>query len=167
MATAKVKGMAPLPPALLGKLHQIGPTPASIYDPPSGATETPCGVVTKSGDRIAAAVVFIGSPPIPGILDTRPVQDVADIYESPYTLPLAIREASARATELRNSFYPTVVRVPDGRNFLLNGRCHFYDGPHGDPKGFALGDLVMLNHMKDQNIYRFSRPVTYFFADPA
>ena len=112
---------------ILAKLDAIGRTPPDIFGNGCQYSETPCGVQTILGESIDLAVVsFQQHAPFESWRESRLGSEIADVYESPYALPLDVRIATSQADELRMGFAPTTVEVPDGRQFTLNWRPNFW-----------------------------------------
>lgn len=92
--------------------------------------ETPCGVLTHSGERIDLAFVAIQKDaPVEEWRTYRLGSEIADVYPSPYALPLDVREAGAAAQERAMGFAPSLIVMPDGQSFTLNGRTSFLTEP--------------------------------------
>jgi hypothetical protein len=51
--------------------------------------------------------------------------EIARAYESPFALPAVVRWVSSRANERRMGFSPTLIEMPDGRRFVMNGLTSF------------------------------------------
>ena len=118
-----------LPDAVTTKLEEIGSTLADQYFG-GEFVETPCGVVLHTGDRIDLAIVSIQQDaPVEEWRDYRLGSEIADVYPSPFALPLEVRRASAEANERAMGFAPSLIVMPDGQRFTLNGPTHFLTEP--------------------------------------
>lgn len=125
-----------LPAAMSGLVQQIGPTPPDVYGNGSERRVTPCAVTTHSGERFDKAVICVQRhAPVEGGLRFRLGSEIAEITESPFALHRLVREASSRAHEVRMGFSPTLIEMPDGRRFVMNGTTHFFVAP-----GYAASD---------------------------
>jgi hypothetical protein len=47
--------------------------------------------------------------------------EIAEVSASAFALPREVREASSRAQEMRMGFSPTLIEMPDGKRFVMNG----------------------------------------------
>ena len=112
---------------IFGKLKEIGETPPDRYGNGREYSETPCGVVTKAGERIDIAIVSLQQhAPYEEWRIYRLASEIGDIYPSRYALPLEVREATSQAQEVRMGFAPTAIEFPDGDAFVLNWRTNFF-----------------------------------------
>ena len=154
-----------LSPAHLKELERIGRTPPDIYGNGSRFHETPCGVVTKSGERIDLSVISRQNhAPFEEQRQYRLASEIDDIYASPYALPLAVRIATSKADEIRMGLAPTLIEQPDGQLILLNWRQNFFVR-----EGCKASDVVLAERQLDMNappeIYSSQKNITYFVAD--
>jgi hypothetical protein len=128
-----------LSPAHLAAIEAIGRTPADLYGNGSQYREYPCSVVTTAGERIELAVVCLQRhPPFEPHRTYRLATEIAEIHPSPYALPRAVREATARAPEMRMGFSPTLVKLPDGTRLVINGVQNFFQR-----EGFRAADVML------------------------
>ncbi len=115
-----------LSPAALTLLKKIGPTPPHQYAVDNGDQQFPCAIITRSGERFDHAVLSLqADPPLDSHRPVRLAGEIAEVLESPDALPLAVRKASARSHELAMGYAPTLIDMPDGESFLLNGTQNF------------------------------------------
>jgi hypothetical protein len=61
--------------------------------------------------------------------------EVGEIAASESALPLDVRLASSRAVEMRMGFSPSLIEMPDGKRFVLNGMTSFMA-----EQGYQAGD---------------------------
>jgi hypothetical protein len=155
-----------LPPTQRQVLARIGPTPpAGRYGVAQGLTETPCAVRTVQGERFETAMVTTQQhAPVETWRRYRLATDIAEILPSPYTLPLPIRIATAKAKEISMGFAPTGVALPDGRRWALNGRQSFFL-----EDGVSTTDLVLFRYRPERAgalpIHVEHDDVVHFVAD--
>ncbi len=115
-----------LPADVMEVVQHIGPTPPDVYGNGSERRVTPCEVTTRSGEIIETAMVCIQlDAPIDAQRRCRLGSEIAEVRESRFALPRSVREASSRAEEMRMGFSPTLIEMPDGRRFVLNGMTSF------------------------------------------
>jgi len=155
-----------LPEAVQSVLEAIGETPPDIYGSGAGYVQTPCTVITKAGERVDLAIVSRQEgAPIEPHRPPRLASDIAEVRPSPFALPLAVRQATARAEELRTGFAPTLIEMPDGARFALNFTQHFLTGTRYDAGSARLAPAA-------EGVPRLPQPVrapegvVYFIADP-
>lgn len=155
-----------LPAAMSGLVQQIGPTPPDIYGNGSECRVTPCAVTTHSGERFDKAVICVQrDAPVEDGLRFRLGSEIADITESPFSLPRLVREASSRAHEVRMGFSPTLIEMPDGRRFVMNGTTHFFVAP-----GYAASDARTVagsyfSETTPPSLVEMPNDVIYFVVD--
>jgi len=81
---------------------------------------------TIAGEIFETAMICVQrEAPVDSNKQFRLGSEISRIYETPFALPVAVRKASSRAREIRMSFLPTLIAMPDGRRFVLNGRTSF------------------------------------------
>lgn len=115
-----------LPADVMEVLQHIGPTPPDVYGNGSERRVTPCEVTTQSGEIIETAMVCIQlDAPVEAQRRCRLGSEIAAVRESRFALPRAVREASSRAEEMRMGFSPTLIEMPDGSRFVMNGMTSF------------------------------------------
>lgn len=146
-------------------LERIGRTPPDIYGNGAQFHETPCGVATKSGERIDLAIISLQRhAPFENHLQYRLASDIDEIYASPYALPLPVRIATAKADEISMGFAPTLIEEPDGKLVTLNGRQNFFVS-----ESCKASDVALAEHRSGMKappeIYLLQKEVTYFVAD--
>ena len=125
-----------LPAAMSDVVRRIGPTPPDVYGNGSEHRVTPCAVTTHLGEYFDKALICVQrDAPVEDGLRLHLGSEIAEIAESPFALPLSVREASSRAHEVRMGFSPTLIEMPDGRRFVMNGTTHFFVAP-----GYAASD---------------------------
>lgn len=119
---------------ILAKLRSIGSSPP-YYGIGTEYRETPCTAITTSGDRIELAVFSPQSgAPVEDWRNYRLGSEIADVEESPCALPLKVRIAAAKAQEVAMGFAPTVIEMPNGEAFTLNGSANFLVVPGQDAR---------------------------------
>jgi hypothetical protein len=115
-----------LSPALRDVIERIGPTPPDLYGNGKERRVTPCEVITRSGERFETAMICVQQDaPVQDYMRFRLGSEIAKVSESPFALSRAVRAASSRADEMRMGFYPTLIAMPDGKRFVLNGMTSF------------------------------------------
>ena len=149
----------------LSKLKEIGRTPPDLYGNGAEFNETPCGVLTKSGERIDVAIVSIQRhAPFEDWRQYRLASEIESIYSSPYALPLHVRVATSRADEIRMGFAPTLVELPNGQVVVLNWRQNFFVREDIDAGAIMLSQK-RLDMKSPPEIYSPPKNITYFAAD--
>ena len=148
-------------------LARIVPTPRpEVYGVPQETVETPCAVRTVQGERFEAAIVTIQQhAPFESWRSVRLAADIAAIEPSRYALPLRIRRAAAKAKEVAMGFAPTVIELPDGRRWTLNGRQSFFVEDGVSPTEFVLARSRPSSGQPTPPIHTDSEDVVYFVAD--
>lgn len=157
-----------LQPELIAKLREIGRTPPDQYGNRRQYDETPCGVVTTAGERIDMAIVSLQAhAPVERGRDCRLATEVAEIYESPFALPLAVRFETSQANGLRMGYAPTTVEMPDGHLFELNWQPNFIRLPAYIGSQAKLTDRRIDWRFEKQKPTVIGTPkgVVYFVAD--
>lgn len=147
------------------RLEQIGPTPPDVYGNGSDRRVTPCRVVTKTGEQVDPAMICVQlDAPVQDHMHFRLGDEIADIQESEFALPLDVRLASCRAEEVGMGFSPSVIEMSDGRRFVLNGTTSFPEDPAYNSsdarvaKGSYCAEVSPLPILPSPN-------VTYFVVD--
>lgn len=149
----------------LAKLEEIGRTPPDLYGNGAQFYETPCGVVTKSGERIDLAIVSIQRhAPFEDWRQYRLASEIETIYPSPYALPLPVRIATSRADEIRMGFAPTLVELPNEQAIILNWTQNFFVQEGCDANTIVLSEK-RLDMKSPPEIYSPPKNITYFVAD--
>lgn len=116
-----------LPPEQADVLRGIGATPPDLYGNGSQYCELPCAVTTKDGTLHETALISVQKhAPFEEWRTYQLAGDIAKIEPSRFALSRAVREATANAGEIRMSFAPTLVDLPDGRLAVINGVEHFF-----------------------------------------
>ena len=146
-------------------LEQIGPTPPDTYGNWSDRRVTPCRVTTATGEVIDPAMICVQlEAPVAFGLDFRLGTEVADVTESEFALPLEVRLASSRAEEMRMGFSPSLIEMPDGKKFVLNGMTSFMA-----EQGYAARDarVVKGDYFSENPPPAFVQApaITYFVVD--
>lgn len=155
-----------LPPTILAAVQRIGPTPPDLYGNGRERRVTPCQVMTQSGEKVDRAMICVQrDAPVQGHLRFRLGSDIAELNESPFALPRIVREASGRAHEIRMGFYPTLIEMPDGRRFVMNGMTSFMA-----EDGYVASDARVVDgsYFSEHPTPSFVKPatdVTYFIVD--
>ena len=147
------------------RLEQIGPTPPDLYGNWSDRRVTPCRVTTTTGEVVDPAMVCVQpEAPIQVDMDFRLGNEVADVTVSEFALPLDVRLASSRAEEMRMGFSPSLIEMPDGKRFVLNGMTSFMA-----EQGYKAGDARVAtgNYFGENPPPAFVREpaITYFVFD--
>lgn len=151
--------------SLLKALKKIGPTPPDIYSNGSEYEMTPCMVVTKKGEKIELALVCKQKhAPYEEWREVRFASEIAEIHPSPYALPRAIREATAEAEEIRMSFAPTLIKLPDESYVVLNWTENFFVWPNCPAGEVRLGPIPF-DWDVPYEFYMGTPNVVYFVAD--
>lgn len=115
-----------LPANMVKEVRRIGPTPPDVYGNGSGQRVTPCEVVSRSGEHFERAMICVQlEAPVQVDVRFRLGSEIAEVKESVFALPRSVREASGRAKEMRMGFSPTLIEMPDGRRFVMNGMTSF------------------------------------------
>lgn len=111
---------------LEARLEQIGPTPPDTYGNWSDRRVTPCRIITTAGEQVDPAMLCVQlDAPVQDYMHFRLGSEIADIRDSAFALPLDVRLASSRAGEMRMGFSPSLIEMPDGKRFVLNGVTSF------------------------------------------
>lgn len=146
-------------------LDKIGRTPPDHYGNGANFHETPCTVITKSGERVDLAIISRQKhPPFEDWRQYRLASEIDEIFPSPFALPLAVRMATSVADEIRMGFAPTLVEMPNGNSVVLNWRHNFI--VRSDCNA---GDVVLsqrrINMDTSPEIYSSPKNIIYFVAD--
>ena len=124
---------------LLSKAKSIGTNPSRIYEANSEHVAIPCKVTTRKSEDIDFSMIVFqtGHPIDTQAKNIRFVDEIADIEQSKYALPSAVRIACSRAEEVSMTFAPTYVQTSDGQPFVLNWMPSFfwYNGIEGEGRG--------------------------------
>ena len=116
--------------ANLAIVDSIGPTPPDVYGNGRERRVTPCQVTTHAGERFDKAFICVqADAPVASHINFRLGSEIADVKESPFALPRAVREASSRAYEIRMGYSPTLIEMPGGAKFIMNGMTSFMAVP--------------------------------------
>lgn len=130
-----------LPPAVSNVIERIGPTPPDVYGNGKERRVTPCEVISRSGERFETAMICVQQDaPVQDHMRFQLGSEVAEVSESSFALPRAVREASSRAEEMRNGFSPTLIEMPDGKRFVMNGMTSFMA-----TQGYTASDAHVVN----------------------
>lgn len=112
------------------RLERIGPTPPDVYGNGRDRRMTPCKVISTAGEVIDPAMVCVQlDAPVQEHMPSRLGSDIASIEDSEFALPVDVRLASSRGEEMRMGFYPSLIEMPDGKRFVLNGTTSFMAEP--------------------------------------
>lgn len=155
-----------LPEAISQAVERIGPTPPDRYGNGVERRVTPCQVRTHSGERFDKAMICVQrDAPVQSHIRFRLGSEVAEVNESPFGLPRVVREASGRAYEMRMGFYPTLIEMPDGRRFVMNGMTSFME-----EQGYTASNARVVDgdYFSEHTLPSFMTPpheVTYFIFD--
>lgn len=155
-----------LPPDLARVVQQIGPTPPDIYGNGRERRVTPCTVKTSSGETFERAMICVqADAPVEDHMRYRLGSEIASIHESTFALPAEVRRASSLAQEMRMGFYPTLIEMPDGRRFVMNGMTSFMlvDGYAAKDAQVTNGSYFQENVPPD--FIETPRDIVYFIVD--
>lgn len=159
-------GASTLSAAISDIVQRIGPTPPDVYGNGKERRVTPCAVTTHSGERFDAAIICVQrGAPVEALFHYRLGSEIAEVSESPFALPRLVREASSEAYEARMGFSPTLIEMPDGRRFVMNGMTSFMA-----ESGYTASDarVVSGNYFSEQPTPSFIEPlsdVVHFVID--
>jgi hypothetical protein len=107
-------------------LAGIRPTPPDMYGNGKERRVTPCKVTSHSGQLFEVAMVCVQlDAPVQDWMQFRLGSEIAEIADSDFALPFDVRLASSRAEEIRMGFSPSLIEMPDGKRFVLNGMTNF------------------------------------------
>jgi hypothetical protein len=160
------RGPIMLPATIRSELERIGRSPqvpllsGLLYE------QTPCAVVTTAGEPIEMAMVSIQRhAPFEPYRQSRLGSEIADVYPSPYALPLWVRIATSQAEEFRWGLFPTDIEMPDGATFTLDGQPEFLnrDGYRGSDAFLPVDGRPLGKEMP--GAVQLSKDVVYFVAD--
>src|SRR3954465_5807705 len=149
----------------MATLEQIGPTPPDLYGNWSDRRVTPCKVITTAGEVVDPAMVCIQlDAPVEEHMHFRLGHEVAAIRNSAFALSHAVRLASSRAEEMRMGFSPSLIAMPDGTRFALNGMTSFMDEPGYDAGEARVAVGNYFTEAAPPPLLRFLE-ITYFIFD--
>lgn len=147
------------------RLDQIGSTPPDLYGNGTDRRVTPCKVVTILGEQVDPAMVCVQlDAPVEHHMQFRLGIDVAGIEESEFALPFEVRSATSQAEELRMGFSPSLIEMPDGKRFMLNGRTNFMS-EHGYAASDARKSKKVDLAAEPPPPFPHSPDITYFVFD--
>jgi hypothetical protein len=130
-----------LPPSLSAIIERIGPTPPDVYGNEKERRVTPCKVVSRSGEVFETAMICVQlDAPIQEHMRFRLGSEIAEISESAFALPRSVREASSQAHEIRMGFSPSLMEMPDGKRYVMNGMTSFMV-----EQGYTASDARVIN----------------------
>lgn len=155
-----------LPPDLLHIVQQIGPTPPDVYGNGRERRVTPCSVETNSGETFERAMICVQvDAPVEDYMRFRLGSEVASIHESAFALPAEVRRASSLAPEMRMGFSPTLIEMPDGQRFVMNGMTSFMvvDGYAAKNAQVANGNYFQEN--PPPGFIETPKDIVYFIVD--
>jgi len=147
------------------RLDQIGPTPPDVYGNGRERRVTPCKITTTAGEEIDPAMVCVQlDAPVQDYGKTRLGSEIASVSDSAFALPLDVRLASSRAHEMRMGFSPSLIEMPDGKRFVLNGMTSFMAEPGYDA---TAARVVEGNYFGESPPPSFPNAphITYFVVD--
>lgn len=117
-------------PQQLEVLAKIGATPPDIYGNGSETIAIPCeGRIYGEPYITKMWVLFQKFPPIGLLHGSSPwrfITEVEDLQPSDFALSREVRKATTLADEIRMGFAPTIVRAPNGREYVLNWAPGFF-----------------------------------------
>lgn len=155
-----------LPSEIAASLDAIRPTPPDLYGNGRGQRVTPCSVETTTGETIEIAAICVQrGAPVEHWFDYRLASEVKRVSPSKFALAYRVREASSRAEEMRMGFSPSLIEMPDGRRFVMNGRTDFmqheaYNAADARP---ITGDYF--NETPSPDFVSTNKNPAYFVAD--
>lgn len=150
---------------LEARLDQIGPTPPDVYGNWSDRRVTPCKVITTAGEQVDPAMICVQlDAPVQDYMHFRLGSEVADIGDSELALPLDVRLASSRAHEMRMGFSPSLIQMPDGKRFVLNGMTSFMAEPGYDAADACIAEGSYFAENPPPP-FLHSPDITYFVVD--
>lgn len=155
-----------LPADLVAIVQQIGPTPPDVYGNGRERRATPCAVETNSGEIFERAMICVqADAPVDDHLQFRLGSEIARIHESAFALPAEVRRASSLAPEMRMGFSPTLIEMPDGRRFVMNGMTSFMvmDGHAAKDAQVANGSYFQEN--PPPGFIETPKDIVYFIVD--
>lgn len=147
------------------QLERIGPTPPDVYGNWGDKRVTPCKVITTEGEEVDPAMVCVQlDAPVQDYLKTRLGSEIARVSNSSFALPLEVRLETSRAHEMRMGFSPSLIEMPDGKRFVLNGMTSFMDEPGYDA---ATARVTKGNYFTERPSPSFPQnpAITYFIVD--
>ncbi|WP_425995656.1 hypothetical protein [Caulobacter sp. DWR1-3-2b1] len=153
----------PLPLHIEVKADAIRRTPPDLYGNGRQYGCTPCGVIIKGGEKLDLAYICVQrDAPVEDWRTTRLASEVLDIYPSPHALPIEVRIATAQAEEVRMGYAPTLIEMPDGKQFILNWTQSFLILP-----GYVASEARVVRGRPDPGATFVESPekITYFVAD--
>lgn len=150
---------------LEAQLEQIGPTPPDVYGNGSNRRVTPCKIVTTAGEQFDPTMVCVQlDAPVQDHMHFRLGSEIATIEDSEFALQLEVRLASSRAEEMRMGFSPSLIEMPDGKRYVLNGMTSFMAEP-----GYNASDARVAegSYFAEKPLPPFLRSpnITYFVVD--
>lgn len=146
-------------------LADIGATPPDIYGNGIERRVTPCSITTQSCEVVDPAMICVQlDAPVQDYMQFRLGHEVSSVQPSPHSLPLDVRLETSRAHEMRMGFSPTLIELPDGKKFVLNGMTSFLVEP-----GYKANEakLTMGSYFKEEVPPTFTTTpaITYFIVD--
>ncbi|MFC3673805.1 hypothetical protein ACFOOT_20495 [Novosphingobium pokkalii] len=155
-----------LPPSVVITVESIGPTPPDSYGNGIEQRVTPCEVVTHSGERFRNAVICVQlDAPVQEHMKFRLGTEISQVKESLSALPRKVREASSRAPEMRMGFSPTLIVMPDNRQFVMNGMTNFMEVPGYAASEARLADGSYFSEIPTPSLIQTPNDVTFFVVD--
>jgi len=146
-------------------LYKIKKTRIDTYGNRSEFIEFPCSVITKSDAHYAKSIITITNmPPIyknPSYVLFP--DEIKNIMPSPYSLPIAVRKATAMAQEAGMGFFPTMVQSQSGKKFILNGICNFFEYREIKGENIKLLSSGYKPHEKQAEYYPAKEDDVYYF----
>ncbi len=155
-----------IPTAIVADLELIGPTPPDTYGNGRERRVTPCTIETRSGEVFELAMVCVQpDAPVQSYLQFRLGSEIAKVGTSRFALPLEVRRESSRAPEMRMDFSPSLIEMPDGMRFVLNGMTNFMavDGYDATEASVASGNYF--NEDPRPTLLQTPEGVVYFIVD--
>ena len=109
-------------------LKEIGATPPDAYTNGSEFIRFPCKCILKDGRKLDMCILEFRRVMPETDEEDEPIflNDVKEILPSEYTLSKSVRYATTQAEEIRNSYAPTVVKLPTGGKYIFNWTNHFF-----------------------------------------
>lgn len=109
-------------------LKSIGATPPDAYTNGNEFIRVPCKCILKDGRILDFCILQFQKLPPEINVQEKPIylDEVSEILPSEYTLSQKVRYATTQAEEIRNSYAPTVVRLPAGGKWIFNWTRNFF-----------------------------------------
>lgn len=159
-------GPISLPSNLSAIVERIGPTPPDTYGNGRERRVTPCAVETFSGEIYERAMICVQlDAPVEEHMHFQLGSEIASIHESADALPAEVRLASSGAPEMRMGFSPTLIEMPDGRRFVMNGMTSFLAAAGYSARDACLADGSYFREDPPPAFVETPKDIVYFIVD--